>query len=660
MLFQIIKEETNVLATNTACSTSITKPGQFIMDGAAGVSVANETSWMREDTTLMRLPPGAANLSGVGGDKTMVSAVSSLFKPFNHMKVNHAVSSVANILSVPDLQERYFVHYRDQKLPTDRMEISTDPSGIHIIATAPKDIETRFYMLQAPAPASEMMTTECAGSNTATPVLNIYSDAYAKGWSKNMIERAMKVRDLHRAFSYVGLERIKDLVRSNRFSDVGPNEVSLYQELHAAGDCGACQLGKTVRSDQTKPPYTRATSIGELIIADIVEIKSARLKSNKLAIITVDDKSGYTHVRPLDKKDIRSVKEAFTEIVNDYKSFNWTVGAIKLDGDGTFREIANHIAMPLGVKIIPTTPYKHAVIAERMIRTLTTLFRCTIAGLPYVLAPHMFTSLLEFCASSNNLIPNSNNPVISPTEQYTKRSPEYEKLIKIEYGKLVTYHRNSVQNDDMRANVGVIVGRDVRRPGNALLWDLIHGGAVVRNDFKPLVWNQALMKAYIDTAMGSHDASNVDHMVYYQPSDIELSSKEIEELCENDNAEPGSLPCHEGVIIDEYKDDIDLKRSKEEHKKALLRLIDVANASGELLESQEYDNNNIPVLDDEDQISNSQCHASNDDNDDHKDNTAGEDVDQTSELTTNTKNAETIKNTKEVKWADIVTARKQL
>ncbi len=145
-----------------------------------------------------------------------------------------------------------------------------------------------------------------------------------------------------------------------------------------------------------------------------------------------------------------------------------------------------------------------------MIRTLTTLFRCTFAGLPYTLSPHMFVNLMEFCASSNNLVPNSHNPILSPTEQYTKGSPQYEKLVNIEYGKLVTYYNPSSQNDEMRAKVGVKIGRDVRRPGHAFIWDLIGGGVVARNDFKPLSWNQALMKAYIDAAVGSHDATGQD------------------------------------------------------------------------------------------------------------------------------------------------------
>ena len=564
---------------------SITKPGQFIMDSAAGVSVANETSWIPHGARIMQLPPGASNLSGVGGDKTRVTAISALFEPLGFMNVNHARNSVANIISLPDLQERAYIHFRDQRTANDRIEISADEEGEVIIGVAPKDPITRFYMLQAPALASPRL-------EETIPILNIYSDAYAKGWSKNSIVRALKVRGLHRAFSFAGLHRLKALARTNQFgTDIGLKEVSLYEELHDAGDCAACRMGKTVKSPQVTPEYTRSTRIGELIVADIMEIKSKRLRANKLVLVAVDDSSAYTHVKYLPKKNIDSVVAALEAICRDYSSFGWTVSAIKLDGDGAFAEIAPHIAIPLGVAIIPTSPYKHAVIAERMIRTLSTLFRCTLASLPYTLSPHMFVNMLEYCASSNNLVPNDHNPVLSPTELYTGRSPEYHKLMEIEYGKLVTFYHDSTQNDEMRAKVGVIVGRDVRRPGHAQIWDLLGGGVVTRNDFKSLSWNQALLKAYIDTAMGAHQAEDlsVDRSTYYEPTDVELSSEDVHELCEDESAEPGNLQQYKDMreAADTEEDSLHVNKPAGEHRQALLRLIDVANASGHLLSNED-------------------------------------------------------------------------
>ena len=102
------------------------------------------------------------------------------------------------------------------------------------------------------------------------------------------------------------------------------------------------------------------------------------------------------------------------------------------------------------------------------------------------------------------------------------------------------------------------------------------------------------MKAYVDTSMGAHDvtSNDVDRAVYYEASDIE-------ELCENEDTEPGTLRSYEGVrianenVVNPHGTDpdgnIDIYRSKEDRRKALLRLIDVANASAELLQTKDED-----------------------------------------------------------------------
>ena len=49
----------SVLTVGARKSVSITKPGQFIMDSAAGVSVANELSWLSKGATVRPLQHGA-------------------------------------------------------------------------------------------------------------------------------------------------------------------------------------------------------------------------------------------------------------------------------------------------------------------------------------------------------------------------------------------------------------------------------------------------------------------------------------------------------------------------------------------------------------------------------------------------------------------------
>ena len=590
----------DVLATNS----SITKPGQLILDSAAGVTVINELSCAKLESYIP-IANGVAGIAGVGGNKTPTKAFVNLKEPFGSTVAHYVPGSVANILSQPDVQETYYTTFKDQKTPLDRVVISLEPDGYEEVAIARKDFASRFYMFdytshketsvdtsrgEEPLPKTTSKSDKLwtyseapMGSATDDPhVLNVFRDAYSKGMSKNQIERALKAKKAHRAYSYISLKRLKELLRTHRFGfDIGPDDVAAYERIHDE-DCLSCLLGKTTRSDQVTLDVSKATKPGERIICDILEIKSKKLKTNVMVLISVDEYSAYTHTRYLAKKDLKNVTEAFKYIVDDYKSFGWQVKEILLDNDGAFRELGSHLTIPLGVDVIPTSPDKHAVVAERMIRTLTTLFRCTLAGLPYVLAPHLFANLLDYCASSNNLVPNVHNPMISPTELFTGRSPEHHKLCNIEYGKLVTFYNPTKQNDEFRAKVGIIIGRDVRRPGHAIIWDLINGGALPRNDFKTLEWNQALLKAYIDAAMASHESNGVDvpRAVYYDASDITLSGDDVSKLVEDPNATIASI---RGGAPDLGEKDDNPGPDIWENKLAMQRLRDISNASAQKL-----------------------------------------------------------------------------
>ena len=568
-------------ATNVfVVKPSITKPGELILDSAAGVTVINELSCANLES-YCPISDGVAGIAGVGGEKTPTRAFVSLKEPFGCITAHYVPGAVANIMSQPDVQESYYTTFVDQKTPRDRVVISEDPEGNTVVAQAFKSKESRYYTVDYTDPNETAASKEPPRSH----VLNVFRDAHSRGMSKNQIERAMRAKSAHRAFSYISLRRLKDLLKTHGYGfDITPDDISAYERLHDT-DCLSCQLGKTTRSDQVTLDVSKATRPGEKIICDILEIKSKKLKTKVLIIISVDEYSAYVHTRFIAKKDLKNVIDSLKYIVDDYRSFGWKVDEIALDGDGAFKEMALHLAEPLGVRVIPTSPDKHAVVAERMIRTLTTLFRCTLAGLPYVLAPHLFANMLDYCASSNNLIPNSHNPMISPTELFTKRSPEHHKLSKIEYGKLVTFYHPTTKNDEFRARVGIIVGRDVRRPGHAIIWDLINGGALARNDFKTVEWNQALLKAYIDAAMASHEShgAEVPRAVYYEATDIVLSGEDLEKLVDDPHSTIASIRGQATEVDSDHEGETNRNLDIWQNKQSMQRLRDMESASAQNL-----------------------------------------------------------------------------
>jgi hypothetical protein len=195
-----------------------------------------------------------------------------------------------------------------------------------------------------------------------------------------------------------------------------PSDVDLYFRYLHAETCLACKLGKTSSPPQIEQDFQRSLRPGQKVIADIMTIKSDLLRRNFLELVVVDEFSAMVHVIHLESKSLKHVEEAFRDVIKDYKQNGWTVDEIEADGDGAFSELHTRIAESLDVVVTSTTMERHAVVAERMIRTLCELFRCSLAGLPYALAPHLYPALLKYVASSYNLMTNCHNSVKSPSE----------------------------------------------------------------------------------------------------------------------------------------------------------------------------------------------------------------------------------------------------
>ena len=220
-------------------------------------------------------------------------------------------------------------------------------------------------------------------------------------------------------------------------------------------------------------------------------------------MITVDEYSGYINIKYLESRSLEHVKEAFAFIIADYIKAGATIKNLRLDREATFDEIGVAYAGSLKISVEPCIPGRHARVAERAIRTICNLFRSTIAGLPYVLAPHLYGRLMDYVVTSRNLVTNCNNSVISSQEIFSGKSPDYKKHLSMSFGDLVTYSTPSTNTDDGRAVVGLIVGRSMDTPGGAIIWDINNGGSVIRHDANLIDWNDMILDKYIQISRDS-------------------------------------------------------------------------------------------------------------------------------------------------------------
>ena len=491
-------------------------------------------------------------ITGIGGNHTDVLGSVRLLAPFSHIRAWHAPNAIANILSSIEIQKMYMTQFQDQNTPKDRIECTRSTEDFITTASFHKNRNSGFYMFDYELPtavarvdASIFSTQVRVDSKT---VMSVIKEAHAMGLSKDSIKRALKVEELHRSLSYTSLESLENIVRRCPYGfDILPSDVSVYRRYLHARRCISCALGKTTTAPAEESERPKATAVGERIIADIFFIKSDAFKSNDIFLLTIDEFCGQMHIRHLASRSLEHVTDAFRSIMAEYIKTGCPVKTIRLDREATFDEIGSTFAGPLHIIVEPCIPNRHARVAERAIRTLCNLFRSTIAGLPYALAPHLYGRLMEYVATSRNLVTNTHNTVLSSYELFTGRSPDYKRLLGMSFGDLVTYATKSTNSDESRAIVGLIVGRSMETPGGAVIWDIHGGGSVIRHDYRKIDWTNMILDKYLKISRDSFIANGLsidDHNEWldkrspnYKQADILTSEADIEQLTAQINSD---------------------------------------------------------------------------------------------------------------------------
>lgn len=517
---------------------------EFIYDTAAAASLVRDLNHCNL-ASYVRSKASEVKITGIGGSHTEVLGSVRLLAPFSHIRAWHAPNAIANILSSIEIQKMYMTQFEDQNTPKDRIECTRDEDGYITTASFLKNKKTGFYMFDYELPveiaqveASVFSSRVMVESNN---IMSVIKDAHALGLSKDSIKRALKVEELHRSLSYTSLESLENIVRRCPYGfDILPSDVSIYRRYLHARRCISCALGKSTTAPAEESERQKATSVGERIIADIFFIKSDAFKTNDIFLLTVDEFCGQLHIRHLESRSLEHVTAAFRSIMADYIKAGHPVKSIRLDREATFDEIGSMFSGSLHVIVEPCIPNRHARVAERAIRTICNLFRSTIAGLPYALAPHLYSRLMEYVVTSRNLVTNTHNTVISSYELFTGRSPDYKRLLSMNFGDLVTYATKPNNSDESRAVVGLIVGRSMDTPGGAVIWDIHNGGSLIRFDHHKIDWTNMILDKYLKISRDSFIANGLsadDHNEWldkrspnYKKADILTSEEDIEDI----------------------------------------------------------------------------------------------------------------------------------
>ena len=180
-------------------------------------------------------------------------------------------------------------------------------------------------------------------------------------------------------------------------------------------------------------------------------------------------------------------------IISIYASYGHKILSFRSDNEASFTSsVVRNTLTEQGVKYQYASPGRHERHAERAIQQLKRGFTATLADLNYRLPCALYDELIVYVTMSCNLITSTSSPILSKREVFTGCAATFHDYHRVEFGQLVTTHRVVRQHDvDPRADVGLILNRDMKSLGGACILDLVTGEIRTRHDYKPIAWSAA-------------------------------------------------------------------------------------------------------------------------------------------------------------------------
>ena len=405
-------------------------------------------------------------------------------------------------------------------------------------------------------------------ATTCFKISSTLQKAQGMGLSKTAAVRALQVEAVHKALSHVSCEILKKFFREGVFTDCDLTSADV-DNFEKYIQCTGCSVGKKIREAavMTDPPKP-SESIGAMVHADVFNISSENKEfQTSNFLMTVDDYSGYCNIIPLSNATSAETVRGLKVVADIYKKAGHEIKKIRSDNGGGFIADATKKALDaMNVEIAQDettqsllamaieheycSAQSHVRVAERAIRHAKELFRATIYDLPYLLPNKLYSNAMIYVASSINLAINASNDVRCPWQLMHGEAPRSHDFLRSSFGQLVTTYNqlnpNRRADDAIRADVGIVVGRDNVRKGSYYVYDIHTMSTVSRHDITPIGWNQTLLNNFHkvnklagvkagDSARFTYGDNKVSSLI-----DLQKKRKQVEDdarLIETDSAE---------------------------------------------------------------------------------------------------------------------------
>lgn len=287
-------------------------------------------------------------------------------------------------------------------------------------------------------------------------------------------------------------------------------DVRIMRKIY--GPCVACTKGKTVRATPGKViNQWVASAPGERLCMDIMFLSVVSRKGMIVSmpfLIVVDEYTEYTTIVWLPSRTTDTVLRALNEIRNFYYGYDWCIKEICGDRDSVFKPLKARL-LEQKIELDIRGADQKIPRADRMIRTLRDIFRTIKSTMWYKMPQFLFPHLLEDCARTWNIRPNSRTVDRAPREIVEGKKLTFEQHIKTSLGTVGEFyvppgkHQSSSKEDrdakknEERTATGIVIGRNLDPTGTLEIYNLDTGTRVNRCKVKLLRKPSAALKAQI-------------------------------------------------------------------------------------------------------------------------------------------------------------------
>jgi hypothetical protein len=314
--------------------------------------------------------------------------------------------------------------------------------------------------------------------NMGTPSAIVHPNVSEPNYTNEQIRRAKCARELHQMLNHPNDKDLCKGIENGCYLDctVTTRDVQLAQQI--LGPCTDCIAAKMTA--EPSPPSTneRSNVIGEKQHVDLFFSKGNPY------MISVDSCTGCISVCPSYGKAKKKIVQALAQMISAFKSYGHTVKYIVSDRESVFN-CAEIYLNNKGIQLNHSGPGRHEKRAERAIRTVKSKCRTVLQSLPYNLPQRLYPYLFSDCALSCNLVPTTQSGNLTTREIVTGVKLNAKVHLRAKFGDIVLCKTptDSKQVDEPRAELGIVVGRDLNSKGDLKVYLFDRDTVLYRHTF---------------------------------------------------------------------------------------------------------------------------------------------------------------------------------